>query len=456
MTARVLVVDDSFGSVALLKAHLKHDYLEIVTASEGAEALTAVTQSRPDLIVLDLVMPGIDGFEVCRRIKSDPATTHIPILILSSLDTPNDRARALNVGADAYMTKPMSSLPFLARVRTLLQSKRVIDELRFEGTERKTRFDYEQGVSVLDVDVSGGQVLLVADDRGTMNQIRLPLESQHQVYIDQDAEDALLVVQRAAFDVVVVDLALRSTEGLRLCSRLRSLQEMRRTPLLTITRDGLGLEQVRALEMGVSDFVMLPVHPAELTAIVNAQVRRKRYCDRLRRDVQQSLERAVKDPLTNMHNRRYLETHLAPLVSQNVVRGRPVSLLILDIDHFKLVNDTYGHDVGDLVLREIADRISVNLRGIELCCRFGGEEFVAAFSGVDTAHAVEIGERLCQRIADEPVSIATGEGPLRVTISVGVATTSSSEDTADSLLKRADLALYRAKKEGRNRVVADA
>jgi two-component system cell cycle response regulator len=333
----------------------------------------------------------------------------------------------------------------------------VVDELRFaEGTKPSQRFASERGLSLLDIDVSGGQLLLVADDRSTMNQIRLPLESQHQVHIDQDAEDALLVVRRAAFDTIVVDLALRGADGLRLCSRLRSLEETRRTPLLAITRESVRVDQARALEIGISDFVPIPIDQEEFAAIVNGQVRRKRFCDHLRRDVQQSVERAVKDPLTGMHNRRYLDTHLGPLVAQNVVRGRPVSVLILDIDHFKLVNDTYGHDVGDQVLREIADRVASNLRGIELCCRFGGEEFVGAFSGVDTVLAIQVGERLRQRIAAEPVSIATGGEALRVTVSVGVATTLSPDDTAEALLKRADLALYRAKKEGRNRVVAAA
>jgi two-component system cell cycle response regulator len=302
--------------------------------------------------------------------------------------------------------------------------------------------------------MSGGQLIFITDDRSALDQIRIPLAPQYQVHRDGDPEDALLVVKRVEFDVILVDLALRSTDGLRLCSRLRTLEETRRTPLLAVMREDDAVVKLRALEMGVSDFVTLPVHSGELEAIVNAQVRHKRYCNALRRSVQSSLERAVRDPLTGIHNRGYLESHLGPLVSQNVARGRPVSLAILDVDHFKNVNDTYGHDVGDEVLREIARRISSNIRGIELCCRFGGEEFVTAFAGADSATAVSIGERLRRKVCEEPVAITTKKTSIRVTISIGVATASGSADTAETLLKRADLALYRAKDEGRNRVVA--
>jgi two-component system cell cycle response regulator len=232
------------------------------------------------------------------------------------------------------------------------------------------------------------------------------------------------------------------------------MEETRETPVLAILEESQLTARVRALEIGVDGIISLPVHPGELLACVASRLRRKRYSDHLRQKLRQSLERAVKDPLTSMHNRRYLEQHLGRLVAQNVERERPVSLLILDVDHFKAVNDSYGHDVGDEVLREVARRITASLRGIDLACRFGGEEFVAAFSGVDAELALSIGERLRCKIADRPFPVQSDKGPLAVTISIGVATSRAGDD-ATTLLKRADQALYRAKKDGRNRVVAD-
>ena len=295
MTARILVVDDSGESVRLLQRKLTSEYLEVVTAVDGAEALAKIAECNPDIVLLDAVMPGLDGFEVCRRLKAAPATTHLPVVMITALDQPADRVSALDAGADEFVSKPFEPLAFMALVRSLIRRKDVIDELRLS--------------------------------------------------------------EQAGHDV-----GLESTDE--------------------------------------------PTLSGEV---------------------------------------------VAALVAQNVERDRPVSVMIVDIDHFKKVNDTCGHEAGDEVLREVAHRMSASLRGLDLCCRFGGEEFVAAFSGGGAEMALAIAERLRQSIAGEPVAIAA-RPPLAVTISIGIATTTGPGDTAEALQKRADAALYRAKAEGRNRV----
>jgi two-component system cell cycle response regulator len=456
MSARVLLIDDSAGSIALLQAQLASEYLDVIVAHDGPEALAMISQCHPDLVLVDAMMPGMDGFDVCRRIKADPATTHLPVVMVTTLDGPEDCMTALLAGADDFMTKPIHLPTLMARVRRLAQSKMVIDELRMrERSGRDTGLESTDDVTLLDVDVTAGQVLLICENRDTVREIRTAMSPTHQVHVDRDAEDALLVVRRAELDLIVIDLTPEGTGGLRVCSRLRSMDATRETPILAILDERQIAARVRALEIGVDGIVTLPVHSGVLLACVASRLRRKRYFDHLRQNLRRSLERAVKDPLTSMHNRRYLERHLGQLVATNVERGRPVSLLILDVDHFKMVNDSYGHDVGDEVLREVARRITASLRGIDLSCRFGGEEFVAAFSGVEAARALEIGDRLRCKMADEPFPVQTDKGPLHVTISIGAAT-SRDGDTAESLLKRADQALYRAKKDGRNRVVGEA
>jgi two-component system cell cycle response regulator len=190
-------------------------------------------------------------------------------------------------------------------------------------------------------------------------------------------------------------------------------------------------------------------------ARVKTQVKRKRHADLLKARLEESVEMAITDGLTGLHNRRYMEGHLKTLVSQSVQAGRALSLLVADIDFFKSVNDTYGHDVGDHVLREFARRFRRNTRGIDLACRLGGEEFVIIMPDTDLARAIQVGERLRATIAGDPFPIA-GNKELRVTASVGISTLENREDTPETLFKRADRALYAAKREGRNRVVADA
>ena len=169
-----------------------------------------------------------------------------------------------------------------------------------------------------------------------------------------------------------------------------------------------------------------------------------------------SIEAAITDGLTGLHNRRYMESHLAKLVDQATARGKALTVLVLDIDYFKSVNDNYGHDCGDDVLREFALRVRKSIRGIDLACRMGGEEFVVVMPETDMAVATTVAERLRRRIAGEPFKIQQGNTSIDVTISVGIAALESQNDSAPLLLKRADQALYRAKRDGRNRVVADA
>jgi two-component system cell cycle response regulator len=165
---------------------------------------------------------------------------------------------------------------------------------------------------------------------------------------------------------------------------------------------------------------------------------------------------AITDGLTGLHNRRYMESHVTTLVEQATTRGKPLSVLVLDIDYFKAVNDTHGHDAGDDVLREFSLRLKKSIRGIDLACRYGGEEFVVVMPDTDMAVAAAVAERVRRGIATEPFPIDNGKSAVQVTISIGLAGLTKPTDTAGDILKRADQALYRAKRDGRNRVVADA
>lgn len=185
-------------------------------------------------------------------------------------------------------------------------------------------------------------------------------------------------------------------------------------------------------------------------------IRQKRYTDFLRNNLDHSLELAVTDPLTGLHNRRFMTAQLGALVKRATQGGDPVAALMVDIDHFKRINDTFGHDIGDEVLREFAVRLATNVRAIDLACRFGGEEFVVVMPDTKLEDAHRIAERLRRHIAGSPFHLAGLDEPLTVTISVGVAATQGESDAPDALLKRADEAVYEAKAGGRNQVVAHA
>ncbi len=212
---------------------------------------------------------------------------------------------------------------------------------------------------------------------------------------------------------------------------------------------------LRALDLGVNDFLMRPLDSNELVARVKTNLRRKRYGDKLRENLQASIELAVVDPLTGLNNRRYFETHLSTLVAQAADCGRPLSLMILDIDHFKGINDSHGHEAGDRVLKGFSKRVRKVIRIPDMICRLGGEEFVVVMPDTSIEVAARIAERVRGEIERQRFTIDGASDPISITVSIGLAERGD-DNLPDGLFRRADRALYRSKTSGRNRVSADA
>ncbi|MFZ0528013.1 MAG: PleD family two-component system response regulator [Xanthobacteraceae bacterium] len=456
MTARVLVVDDIPANVKLLEARLSAEYFDVVTAMSGRDALAICERAECDLVLLDVMMPDMDGFEVCRRLKSNPATHHIPVIMVTALDQPSDKVRGLEAGADDFLPKPISELALIARVRSLARLKMVTDELRMRVlTSYEIGIESPEREAVADTG-RDGRVLIVDDRPASYERIAATLSKEHEVEVEPDPNQALFHAADGNYDLLIVSLGLENFDALRLCSQVRSLDRTRNLPILAITEPDNTARMLRGLEIGVNDFLIRPIDKNELLARARTQVRKRRYTERLRDNVQMSIEMAITDALTGLFNRRYMESHLGTLIEQAAARGKPLSALVLDIDYFKSINDGHGHDAGDDVLRDFALRIKRSIRGIDLACRYGGEEFVIVMPETDMAVAAMVAERLRRRIAAEAFAIAQGSRQIPVTISIGIAGLRGKDDTAPALLKRADQALYRAKRDGRNRVVPDA
>jgi two-component system cell cycle response regulator len=455
MTARVLVVDDVVANTKLLEARLAAEYFEVVTANNGPEALDICLSGQCDIVLLDVLMPGMDGIEVCRRLKADPRTVHIPVVMVTALDQPADRVAGLEAGADDFLTKPVNDIALVTRVKSLVRLKMLTDELMMRAAT-SSEIGLGDAMDPASAAGEGGRILVVEDMAATVDRIRRALGPLHTVDVEQDPHEALFRAADGDYDLAIISLNLAGIDGLRLCSQLRSLERTRLVPILVIADPDDTARLLRGLELGVNDYLIRPVDRNEMLARVRTQIRRKRFSDRLRDSVQMTMEMAITDGLTGLHNRRYLERHLSTLVGQAVARGRPLSVMVLDIDHFKAINDTHGHAAGDEVLREFSRRVRKAVRGIDLACRLGGEEFVLAMPDTDAALAFLVGERIRQKIAGEPFVLGDGKSEAVVTVSIGVSSLTSPQDTPQALLKRADEALYKAKREGRNRVAAAA
>ncbi len=453
MTAKILVVDDIAANVRLLEAKLSAEYYEVLTAANGFQALEAAVEHSPDVILLDVMMPEMDGFEVCRRLKADERTSHIPVVLLTALDGRNDRLSGLEAGADEFLTKPVDDVILLTRVRLLTRLKVVIDELRDrEAKGRKAGLADLLTPRQLD---TGARVLICDDNIRQAERLARELSVVHRTRIETQAEQAVLT-SRARVDLVIVNTLAQSFDGLRLAAQIRSSEVTRHVPILAIIDMDDRARMIKALDLGVNDVLTRPIDPQELVARSRTQIRRKRYTDYLRKSLDHSVELAVTDSLTGLHNRRYMTAQLSALVQRAAAGGSPVSTLLLDIDFFKKINDTYGHDAGDEVLVEFARRLAQNVRAIDVPCRMGGEEFVVVMPDTDIQDAFRIAERVRFQIAGSPFLVGPERTPLNVTVSVGVSTSFGMAETPETLLKRADEAVYEAKQSGRNRVIMHA
>src|SRR5688572_28575696 len=313
MSARVLVVDDIPANVKLLEARLSAEYFDVVTAVNGAEALAICERAECDVVLLDVMMPDMDGFEVCRRLKSNPATHHIPVVMVTALDQPSDGVKGLQAGADDFLTKPVSDVALIARLRSLARLKMMTDELRMRAlTSRVIGIESPEPDAVVDTGMQGK--ILIVDDRPTSaERIHGMLQGSHTVDIETDPNEALFHAAEGNYDLVIISLGLENFDGLRLCSQVRSLDRTRNVPILAIAEADNNTRLARALEIGVNDYLVRPIDKNELAARVRTQVRKKRYTERLRDNVQMSIEMAITDALTGLFNRRYMESHLGTL-----------------------------------------------------------------------------------------------------------------------------------------------
>ncbi len=449
MTANILIVDDLETNLKLLEAKLLSEYYTVYTASSGQGAIDILKEQKIDVVLLDGMMPGMDGFETCKLIKANPETTHIPVVMVTALSDIQDRVRGLEAGADEFLTKPVNDTALFARVKSLSRTKAVIDELKL-----RNQTSAELGGSIIECvdNFHTAKILIIDDDivqAKNISNILSPIVAE--VKITNKLEGIDTTVLGLMPEMVIISCQLAIFDPLRVVAIIRGVKGMGASPIMLLAEEESIPMVIRGLELGVNDYFLYPVDHNELLARVKTQLRRKKYQDALRVQIEESVNLSIKDELTSLFNLRYFKTHLQQLIS-NPANAQTFCLVMLDIDHFKAVNDTYGHQAGNIVLKKTTGALRAQLRVTDLIARYGGEEFVVILTDIDATNALKVMDRIRDGIAHIDFEIPGLPEPIHKTISMGIAEFNKTE-TAEQLIERADKALYKAKGGGRNQVI---
>lgn len=450
MNGRILIVDDVASNRIIYRARLAAAFYDVSLASDGAGCLAAaqvVADQRPDLILLDLGLPDMPGHQVLQRLRSDPRSRDIPVIVLTASQDPGERLAAFGAGADEVLLKPASDQVLLARLRNLLRNR------IGAGFGADTALPLAGLAEAPAAFQPAGTVAVVSE--------RPDLAQRLQHDLAPHLRDRLVVLSRSQAlaeaaasggpDVFVLpEDDSSAADALRLLSELKSHQATHHAAVCVQGLGGQADVAAMAFDLGADDVTGPEVAPAELALRLQSLMRRKRAADGQRARMQDSLRLAMVDPLTGLFNRRYAVPQLHAIAVRAAETGQDFAVMVIDLDRFKLVNDRHGHAAGDEVLVEIARRLTANLREGDLLARIGGEEFLVVLPDSDRPHARKVAERLCRAVEERPISLPSGQG-LTITVSIGVAV-SDGGASIDAVVEQADQALLQSKGAGRNRV----
>ena len=446
---KILIVDDEPLNVKLLSALLPSDCYDPIGASNGEEALQKVAKESPDLILLDIMMPGIDGYEVTRILKDNQQSQDIPIILVTSFSGTDYKIKGIETGADEFISKPVNRIELLARIRSLLRLKRYQDQLKARNASIHAFTTNQKDRPPTSTPKPLPSILIVEDDEKDAKLLQRYLDGEpYRIKHVRDGEKTIDLARQEKIDLILLDILLPGKSGYEVCNALKGMEQTRNIQIVAVTNLGDLDSKIKGIEEGVDDYLVKPINVHELKTRVKALLKKKQYLDKLCAKYEMAVHSAITDKLTGLYSRGYFDHFLDLEVKRSYRQKTPVSLLMIDIDNFKQINDTLGHLVGDKILKQLGYLINANTREIDLAARYGGEEFAVVMSNTGVQEAEQAAERIRQIVPEFGFSYSDSQ----VTVSIGVAVYPSDAHSPDDLIEKSDRALYDAKRNGKNRV----
>jgi two-component system cell cycle response regulator len=451
---KILIVDDDLTNQKLLERMLPIDQFNVLFASDGQKGMDMVYKELPDVILLDVMMPKKDGFTVARELKKDLSVRNIPIILVTALDGSENRISGLEAGAEEFLTKPVKKVELIARIRSMLQLKEYREQLDIHK-QSGALFSQAAGEDMsnkLDLD-KAPHVLLVEDNEIDRNIILKALEKEFlRLETAKNGQEAISCIQSGEVDLVLLDILLPDINGFEICKRLKTMDTAKDIPVIVITcLDDID-SKITGVKLGADDFLIKPIDTRELNARIKVLLDKKDQLDKLRTHYEYALSSASIDSLTGLYNHGYFKKFLSLEVKRSLRQQYPVSLLMIDIDEFKLFNDTLGHVKGDDILHNLGNLIRSVIREVDLTARYGGDEFVVILPYSDRNGAVKVSNRIQNTISSDEVFKEFSRNMNELTVSIGVAEFPSDCVDDEDMIRKADHMLYLAKQKGKNQI----
>ncbi len=458
MQASLLIVDSIATNRVSLKVKLSAAWYEVRAAASGSDALATVADVQPNLVIVNNTLSDMNASDFTQRITALLGDATPPIIALTEQE--DAREDLLRSGVEDVLQFPVEDRLLIARIRSVLRDNASESEWRLrDGTTKALGF--AEPVQAFDRPIP---VIHLRDPSCADGNTLFGLVQEPGLKVATTSIDLALrnIDETARASVIVLDLpAVGGERWLSVLSDLRANSRTRHKAILVIAPVDRADLAAQALDLGADEATIGHVPMPELALRARRLHKRREINDSLRATIRNGAEAAIRDPLTGLYNRRYAVPHLDRIAEQSRLSGRPYAVMVADLDHFKQINDWYGHDAGDAVLAECAQRMQGNMRAVDLVARIGGEEFLIVMPGTGRAAARNAALRLCQRISQQPVKLKGRDVSIDVTVSIGLALSSgisadaaaelAALETPESLINRADRALYRAKQAGRNR-----
>ena len=451
--AKILIVDDDPKNVKLMRLILGSSGYELLSADNGTAAIEMVDQHQPDVLLLDVMMPGLNGYEVTRHIKGNPETESIPIILVTALDGREDKLRGMDAGAEEFLTKPVNPVEIETRVASMLKLKRYRDQLDIRSRSSSHVCAVDTRAGSRSGSEGPGRILVVEDNEKDLKLLlsHLP-EYADQVDIASDGKEALRMLSQGQYKLALVDIMLPEKDGFQICKKIKAEDETRDIQVILITCLNDLENKIRGVELGADDYLIKPFDPRELKARVKALLKKNDYLEGLHALYEKALNSALMDGLTSLYNHIYFKRFLDLEIKRSHRQGHTTSLLMIDLDDFKQINDALGHTAGDEILKSFGSLLKSTIREIDVAARYGGEEFVVVLPYGDRSALSEVGGRICEAASRMSIPERWREAITGCTVSIGGAVYPDDAGSLEDLIEKADYMLYKAKKGGKNRV----